>query len=171
MNFLISVTSALMLFSALIGCGGTQYAWSSPQYHVGLVPNAVGESFWTPEVFDKSADWVINGLAQQGHNRDQMLEGMAQADVEGYARSFQCLYDTEGKLCDGQELDYKLMVAQGIIDNGTGATIPLCVWRTALMHEMIHLELRQTTGDPDAGHMNSAAWALQSEVLGPCPEN
>lgn len=155
------VSIFLLLLSA---CGpdhdGVRFAWESPYLEIGMLPGPE-ENWLTPEVLDSSGLHVLVGLAELGLPIWTMSDATRTARVELYPVPWVCIGPYGGPVgtatCEGQQFDFKLRVAK-----------QRCVWTTAFMHELTHLLLSVTVGDPDGGHTWLEAWAPAGDQLGPC---
>lgn len=150
----------------LTSCGpdrdGATFAWQSPLMEVGMLPG--DEQDWlTPEVLDTSALHVLFGLAELDLPLWLMADEVRSARVEVFAEAWPCIGPFGGETspditCEGQQFDYKLRIAKAP-----------CVWTTSFSHELTHLLLDLTTGDPDGAHRWAEAWVPAGELLGECP--
>jgi hypothetical protein len=170
--FTVWLVLVVWMITHLVGCGGpdvdgADFAWQSPVFGVGQLkgPN---QNFFNPDVFDMSAKNIIDGLETTGLSRKRMEWAMQSARVDTIAEDF--LWGQHGTLVAGDELDFKLNVSMAYRASGNNELITRCVWKTALMHEMTHLMLAETTGDPDSAHVRPNTWGYSGVQLGDCYE-
>lgn len=159
----------MVLCIILAACGlepdsdGARFSWQSPELQIGMLPGPEA-GFFTPEVFDVSGWHMVRGMADLGYGPlYRMADALASARVEGHTNAFHCIGMPREFFCNGQQEDFKLILATHL------DAAPMCVWDTALTHEMAHFLLEQTTGDADSGHTKADVWALSAVRLGECP--
>lgn len=155
---------ALCVLFAALGCNGIDadgatFAWQSPTYGIGMLPGPQ-QNYLTPEVVDVSAAHMLDGFRTLGIGVPYRLDfDVESVRLDVRPEPWPCPQPgAPGATCEGQQLDFKLMLA----------TQP-CVWRTAFMHELTHLLLAEATGNADPDHARTDVWPLTGDLLGPCP--
>lgn len=152
---------ALALLTLAVGwvaCGpdadGARFEWQSPRYGVGILEGS-DATYFQPEDIDALTQQMTDEANREfGLDGDVTPNAVQSVRVELVALPTPCGID----LCNGQELDFKLVV-----------WMAPCKWRTAYAHELAHFLLGFRAHDQDYGHtLYPEMWFASEVELGPC---
>lgn len=153
--------SSYLVLVLTFACSPYDAAWVSPKFGVTMSPEYADPNYISPEVADTSAAWLADHFVGLGFARADVEDRFTRMVVVTYPDVWAC---GSGR-CAGQQSLYILSVA--LAYDG----VPMCVWQTALMHEMAHALLETLTPDhdPDSGHTRPEVWSVANATLGTCP--